>query len=1361
VAPSLDELADLARFVPALLLRRLAASPARVTEATLVETSAAVFFSDIKGFTALSEQLSARAAEGIEELSRILNGYFGQLIDVIHEHGGDVLKFAGDALLAWWPAGEGESLAAATRAAALCALRCQEALAHFTGAEGPALTQRIGVGAGSISVASLGGVHARWELVAYGAAVLEATRAAAACTPGETIAGPAAWGLVSEAFEGDLSGETGARLLRGAVEIPVTPLARPALSAPATPALLEFLPAAIRPRLAARQSAWLAEWRRLTVLFLNLPEVRPATPLAVLQTAVQSLQEGLYRYEGSLNKLSVDDKGVTLVAAFGLPPLAHEDDAHRGVRAALEWQARLARLGWRGSIGITTGRVFCGIVGCATRCEYTIVGSHANLAARLMQAAGPGILCDEQTVADTSGALGFETLPPATVKGRAEPVPVFRPLGEMAAPEPAAESSPIFGRKEEQRRLREMLEQVVAGQGGLGVVEGEAGVGKSRLAQAVESQAGALGISVLHGFAESIEHSTAYFGWRHIFRALLAFSPAEGATEAWVGTLAPHLGNDEAEARLTPLLNVVLPAALPENRSTLAMSQEARVTSTNAFLARLLARAAAARPLAVIIEDGQWLDSASWSLIREVAAHVPRLFFLLVTRPFPEQAPREYLQLLAAPGTLHLRLAPLSGEETRALVRMRLGIAALPEAVARLIEERAQGNPFYAEELAFALRDSGLLLIAGGACELVPGRDVAQLDLPETVQGVVTSRIDRLTAEEQLTLKVASVIGAVFPRRALGEVHPIKEPASHWPRDLETLGRLDLIRPEPNQAELTHAFRHVITQDVTYHLMPPAQRAPLHRAAALWYERVFAANLLPWHPLLAKHWSSADEPGKALEYLEKSAHDALRQYANEEVVRFLQHALQIDGRHPGHAAPLRRAVWRRLLGEALYNLGDHPRSRAEFRECLQLLGFPMPLSAWGTFFACLGEAFRQAFHRGLPAAWFHLPAAEQPGALEAARAYERLAEMMYMDNARIPTIYCAFRALNLSETQGPTAELARNYGNVTVVAGVLTLHRFARANAARARAVAELVQEPACTSYVNFLRGLYFVTVGHWSEAEHDLGVAVRIAGEIGARSRWSEGAATLMHVHLRQGKFSAAMELSVEMARMGQRFASPQGQVWGIGYQLFIRQIVADEPAAEARLRTELAALLRGHPDLPLADQTLGYGFLAWAQWERGEHSAAVNSAARMEQILDQTDQIAHYLIDAFLALSHLWVARIRSDPANRELRAEMLGRLRRQGRVLRRFRLMYPFGTGMAALAEGRVLSLSGREPAAARAWQAGLRSARKFGLRYYEALLCEALGASPALPEPARQAQRQKARELFTALGAQRAPAAPEGL
>ncbi|MBA3531332.1 MAG: adenylate/guanylate cyclase domain-containing protein, partial [Ardenticatenales bacterium] len=306
-----------ASFIPGVILRHLEADPRPISEPVSYGFPAAVLFADISGFTHLAERFAERGPVGVEDLSRLLNQYFGQLIDLIGAHGGDVVKFAGDGLLALWPA-IGEPLDTAALRAAQCGLAIQETLHNYLAAEGVRLSMRVGIGAGEVSVVHLGGVYQRWEPLVVGEPLAQVSRAEQAALPGEVLLSPEAWQLVRVNCIGTplhtLREHNGKGLpvdevRLESVRLPIalrsaSPLAR--LSRIEESSIRAYIPGAILYRLLAGQSGWLAELRRLTILFVNLPTLTHHTRLEQAQTVIRALQGSLYRYEGSINKLSVD-----------------------------------------------------------------------------------------------------------------------------------------------------------------------------------------------------------------------------------------------------------------------------------------------------------------------------------------------------------------------------------------------------------------------------------------------------------------------------------------------------------------------------------------------------------------------------------------------------------------------------------------------------------------------------------------------------------------------------------------------------------------------------------------------------------------------------------------------------------------------------------------------------------------------------------------------------------------------------------------------------------------------------------------------------------------------------------------------
>ncbi len=1004
----------LASYVPALVTRRLAADPEPITAPRLERYPAVALFADVSGFTPLAERLSARGPQGVEELTRLLNTYFGQLIDLITDHGGDIVKFAGDALLALWPVtdlsadGFARPTAAAYAAvlsAAQCAATAQRALQGFEATEAR-LALRMGVGAGEALLEHLGGEYGRWHILVSGDVMAQVTAVERQAEPGQVIVAPEAWHLIQEACVGTALPSGARRLDAVRSPIPPFPMARAALTPEAAPAIQAYVPGAIRARLVAGQTGWLAELRRVTVIFAHLPTLDHHTSLEHAQHIVRTLQTAIYRYEGSVDKLSVDEKGVSLLAVLGWPPLAHEDDPARGVQVALAMQAELRKLAVPSAIGVATGRAFCGSIGNAQRREYTMIGDVVNLAARLMQAATDGVLCDTATHQGASRVLEFEPLPAVTVKGRAEPVPIFRPRGDTLRArllEPAAQA-PMVGRTTERMALAGRLQLLLSGQGGVMCVEGEAGLGKSRLVEDLLEQAQTLGLESLAGAGDAIEQRTPYHAWRPIFSQLLDINVFQDSGVR--RNVFQQLGLEPQALQLLPLLEPLLPLELPDNDVTVQMTGQVRADNTRNFLLRLLAATAHQAPKLIVIEDAHWFDTASWSLALAAAHRIRPILFVITTRPLADPPPNEYSQLLKLPNTQRLRLEALEPDAALALVCQRLGVVSVPAPVAQLLHTKAEGNPFYSQELAYTLRDSGLIRIVDGECHLAEGRiDLNAVDLPDTVQGLITSRIDRLPPQQQLTLKAASVIGRSFGLEALQHIYPVAVDRVALPEHLAALDRLDLTTQETPAPHPTYLFKHFITRDVAYNLMLFAQRKQLHQAVAEWYETTFSPELALYYELLAHHWLTAEAPDRARGYLEKAGDQALESYANEEAIRFYSQALGLPGSEMERG---RRARLELRLGEAYVNATQYEDGRAHLEQGLALLNQRTPATTGQAILSLLGQIAQQTLHRFFPGYYIgRAPAEQRPTLLEASRTFERLTEVYFFSNDAVRALFAA------------------------------------------------------------------------------------------------------------------------------------------------------------------------------------------------------------------------------------------------------------------------------------------------------------------------------------------------------------------
>lgn len=1336
----------LSRFIPNEVLAQLTERQDHAVAPRNDSFAGTVLFADISGFTSLSERLGKQGAIGVEELTNTLNSYFGELIDIVLSSGGDIVKFAGDALLAVWRA-ENNQIAKTVQAAAQCGLNAQETLRDRTTKDGDRLSLRIGIGTGVIVTASVGGEFKRWEYVVSGKPIIEATKAADLAERGEALLGPIAAKRLAPSLNGQFVAGGNWRLEPGPKSELLKPNLNTSIQSASSENLLCYIPAAIHQRLNVGHGNWLGELRRLTVIFVNLTTINHATPLPLAQDVMLRLQCALYRYEGSLNKLSSDDKGITFIAAMGLPPLAHEDDELRGILAALDIRSSLAEIGQTCSIGVTSGRVYCGIIGNEKRCEYTMIGDAVNLSARLMQAADGGILCDNATYQTVNRQINFDILPAISLKGKAERVPIFRPLRKRQAKEDKRPLAPMIGRKKEQHQLNRLQQQLIEeAAGSVVIIDGEPGIGKSRFIAALRVEGNNKSIKTYQGTALDIERSTPYFAWRGVFRNLFQM---EGIDEEKLNTdeLTEHIERLLMErgksTELAPLLNSVLTTELPDNAFTSQLTQEARVNLTNDLLTRLVEVEAKLHSIQLILEDCHWMDSASWTLARLVAEVANDFLLLISTRPLTEYAPNDYLQICQQTNLTRISLVPLSENDVEALICRNLNTTELPRQVADLIRTKAQGNPLFGEEIAFALRDAGVLQVQKGRCTISSEVDLNRLGFPDTVQGVVTSRIDRLMPNEQLTLKVASVIGRSFSCQILQAMFPVEKDRSAQQTQLRHLSQRDLISHCDFDEELDYQFRHVITQEVAYDLIPPTQRQQLHRAIAEWYEKEHGDDLSPFFALLAKHWSRTGQTEKALEYLEKSGESAARQFANSEVIQFFSQALKLCELPGQTISPEKLAHWNRQVAEAYYNLGDLESSLDHFRAALVQLRRPLAESKAGTFGQTLLEFGKQFGWRWLSKKFPHQGEQKKTDLLEAAKCYERLAQVYYLNNARLHTINAVFKALNLAESVGPSAVLARCYANAAVVAGLLLMHRRARYYAARAKEVATEINEPDCTSYVGLILGIYWSTVGEWEVGDELLTEAIEIADTLSARRRWAESAFTLVIGHWRRGHLTACREWAQKGCQVGRRERIPQVQLWGLSWWLRCSLAQSNDLKQHQKLIEELKDCLK-HDSLAPADQILGHGLLASGYWRLGEKDLAFSEATVVSRVIQETNQICHYVLPAYSALFEVYCGLLTEGamPEQRQAIKKHLSNIRKS---LREFGLMYPVGRVLHQLHEGQFYWHHGSKDRGLRKWQKALDLARRFRMPFSEALVHKEL-ASCSPREDQKRTHRILAKGLF---------------
>lgn len=946
------QLETLTVYVPPAVARLAFERPNHQPGGTSRFFHAATAFADISGFTPLAEELATKGVRGAEELTAILNRVFESLIITIESHGGQVVKFGGDALSLIWPCEADQlSMAEAVWRAGQAAFAMQATMTHFTtvsSREGAKfnLRMKIGLSAGQLLEVHAGGVFNRWEYVLAGAPMANMSSAENRASAGEIVADEQAWQLLQHYaaqsttqpittplhLEGEAVDTGFYRLTELWDGLPPQALSRPTWSQLDTTAankaaaiLRCYIPGAINSALDGGHGDMLAELKPMTVCFVGFTgldyehdaEVGPR-----LSNFMRDAQEMIYHYEGSVNKLAVGDKGSVLLVLFGAPPFFHEDDEIRGVACALALRKVADRHQIELQVGLTAGPLFAGPLGAPQRREYTVIGDMVNLAARLMQKAQAGeVYVDDSVYSKAARFFEYQDLGLIAIKGKTEPRHAYKVLGEKEQDREERvmgyllSNQELTGRDKEVALFDQQADLVSAGQGQVLLLCGEAGVGKSRLLAEFVRRWMTDGGVTYGGDCVSYGEKTPYLPWRGILSSVAGLSPRltpeqrltrlEGILhrlpepEAALGET--NADDDEPSGywvERLPLLAKILGLQVEDNELTRAMPDDLRRDNVFATIWAILKQEAKQRATLVVLEDTHWSDPLSLELAAHVASRIRdrAILLLLAHRPLDDSRPDDASRKLAHERlqglsyTTNMLVNELSPEASLKLVQNKLAVKTLPANLADYIQRKGQGNPFFIEELVNSLVEIKALQIENGSC--IVTNDLNNLEMPDTVQKVVLARIDRLDENVKVTLKVAAAIGRHFQRDLLAAIHPWATTEEKLNKHLAYLQAEDFTRQEVREDDLDFLFKHVITQEVAYETMLYSQRRQLHSTiGAVLEERYTKNNGQEFIDLLAYHYSRSDNRAKALAYLQQAGQRALDNYATEPAISYFSEAL--------------------------------------------------------------------------------------------------------------------------------------------------------------------------------------------------------------------------------------------------------------------------------------------------------------------------------------------------------------------------------------------------------------------------------------------------------------------------------------
>ncbi|MGQ9595152.1 MAG: tetratricopeptide repeat protein [Anaerolineae bacterium] len=1027
--------------------------------------------------------------------------------------------------------------------------------------------------------------------------------------------------------------------------------------------LRDFIPAHLVERITQEARAGRGERRTVTVLFADLTgftalseSLDPEEVFRLLDTCFRAFVEAIYRFEGTVDKFTGDG----LMALFGAP-LAHEDDPERALHAALGMQKALEECGQdlvrrigrplALRIGLNLGEVVVGGLGSDLRLDYTAVGDTVNVAARLQELAQPGEILVARSVAEAArAAFTFEPLGLVEIRGRREPVEAYRLVGPKAQRGPTRGlpgiQTPLVGRAEE---LRALLGAVRAlergGSGHLILVMGEAGIGKSRLVAEALRHLESPQVLVAQGASLSFTQGISYWLVQQVLWSL--FRVQEGAEgEGLLRSRARELVGDTADDLLPYLLHLMgvelREGALAERLVHLEPAHLRQQT----FLAvrEFLAQVAHRRPLLLILEDLHWVDRPSLDLflfLLGLTRDVP-LAILGLSRPEGEAVQRVRAWVDKTPGApfVEVALGRLPPEDSDRLAAHLLRTARVPLSVRRWVVERAEGNPFFLEELVRMLMDRGLLRQVEGEWTWAGG-DVGQVGaVPATLQALIAARVDTLAPAPREVLQVAAVAGRSFSPRLLEEAMPQERRGAIRPA-LSLLEERGLITPEEG-GEGLFAFRHGLIRDTVYGTLLKVTRQDLHRRVGLAVETLYQARLEEQVEVLAYHFSEGRLATKAIPYLLEAGGRAAARFANEEAVRFYTRALEFL-REGGDGAEY-RARAHSGLGDVLGFVGQYEAAVQEYLAALALEEEKVRPAASRRIADLKRRIARTYLRQGNqeealrwlqqalreldldPGAamaverarvyndlgWLHFRRGEMQEALawttrclsivegtdhygELAAAYNRLVGMCFRLGDWEQARDYAERGLRLRQRMGDTYGLALSYTNLGGLAMFMGDWDQAIAHNQRSLELKERLgdvpgQRSSCSNL-----GLIYLLKGAFAEAERYLLRALDLARE--TREHWgvAQTLANLARLDLARGQWRQALDRLAEATRLAEEAgaAEQQAELAWLRAEALLGLGRAEEALDQAQRAVQMADHTGDLSERGVAQRVLG---AAWA---------------------------------------------------------------------------------------------------------------------------------------------------------------------
>jgi serine/threonine protein kinase/tetratricopeptide (TPR) repeat protein len=686
------------------------------------------------------------------------------------------------------------------------------------------------------------------------------------------------------------------------------------------------------------------------------------------------------KYQGHINKI----EGDTLQFCFGVPH-SIEKASHKALSAALEIRSKLIRFCQQEfpqvplnvRIGINTGNVIVGAIGSGPSQDFFVMGDTVNISSKLMDAAGDGqIVVGPLTKKHAGNEFQFASLKPLVLEGTTDSIPTYelqsvkQKIQRPKILEERVVYSEMIGREKELDKIQLQILKLLNFEGSILSVIGEAGIGKSRLVSEIKRRMDTKKINLLEGRAISIGKNLSFYPIIDILKSWARIQEQDGPSESLqklehaIMSVYP-----EEQADILPfiatLMGLEIPAKYQDRLEGIEGEALEKLILVN--LRKLIIKASKQKPLIFILEDLHWADSSSIELVKalyRVAEENPVLF-INVLRPNYEETGeplRKSLRSLYYHLYDEIRLESLQESESEQLLFNLLKIKGFPPKLMKRITSIVGGNPFFIEEIVRSMIDQGAVELKEGKFQVT--EKIELVEIPQTVNDVLLSRIDRLDEETKSLLKIASVIGRNFFYKILAEV---SESGEDIDEKLDYLKNIQLILERRRMQELEYLFKHALAQEATYNSILTKQRKSLHLKIANSIQIVFASRLNEFYGMLAYHYTRGEDFDRAQDFLIKSGEEAMKASASAEALNYYKEALDIYIKIYGdETEPGRIALLEKNIALAHYNRGQYQEAVEYYDKVQSFYWTRFPSSKVGIVLKFLNSFFHMLIGLYLP-----------------------------------------------------------------------------------------------------------------------------------------------------------------------------------------------------------------------------------------------------------------------------------------------------------------------------------------------------------------------------------------------------------